>query len=298
MFGTAQADDHFGHSLAAGDFDNDGYTDLAASAPEEDFLTADDDGGVHVLYASAFGLSADGNAFFSQDNLVGTPQVNDHFGFSLVAADLGNGPEDDLAIGVPFEDEVGGIGDAGAVNVVYGAVDGLSTTGNQFWHQDSNLITGVAEPGDQFGYALAAADFGNGSHADLAVGVPNQADPNGTLGAGAAHVFYGTAGGLSGVNSEYWSQNTLGVIGVAGGGDQFGFSLAAADFGDGAEADLAVGVAADNEIGNLINSGAVNVFYGGTTGLGATGDLWGQNVVGLTAEAEDHFGHSLAAAHG
>lgn len=54
------------------------------------------------------------------------------------------------ALGVPFED-VGTIGGAGAVNVIYGSVSGLSSTGDQFWHQNSPGIVGGAEPGDVFG---------------------------------------------------------------------------------------------------------------------------------------------------
>jgi len=35
--------------------------------------------------------------------------------------------------------------DAGGVNVLYGTTNGLATTGNQFWTQDSNGIKDVAE---------------------------------------------------------------------------------------------------------------------------------------------------------
>jgi FG-GAP repeat len=42
----------------------------------------------------------------------------------------------DLAVGVPIEG-VGSLGEAGAVNVIYGGPHGLSAARDQFWDQDS-----------------------------------------------------------------------------------------------------------------------------------------------------------------
>jgi hypothetical protein len=72
------------------------------------------------------------------------------------AGDLNGNGHEDLAAGVLLE-EVGTVSNAGAVNVLYGtAAAGLSATGNQFWHQNSAGVLDAAEPGDQFGLALAA----------------------------------------------------------------------------------------------------------------------------------------------
>ena len=59
----------------------------------------------------------------------------------------------DLAVGVPDED-IGSIGAAGAVNVLYGTAGGLSSAGNQFWNQNSSGILDTAEGNDEFGAAL------------------------------------------------------------------------------------------------------------------------------------------------
>ena len=52
-------------------------------------------------------------------------------------ADFNGDGFDDLAIGVPWED-VGGVENAGAVNVLYGSSGGLQVDSpdDQFWHQD------------------------------------------------------------------------------------------------------------------------------------------------------------------
>ena len=55
---AAEPFDFFGNALAAGDFDNDGFIDLAIGVPGEDIGTIADAGAVNVLYGSASGLSA------------------------------------------------------------------------------------------------------------------------------------------------------------------------------------------------------------------------------------------------
>ena len=76
----------------------------------------------------------------------------------------------DLAVGAPGEDL--GSPDAGAVNVLYGSAAGLTSAGNQFWHQNSPGIAERADAGDLFGSALAAGDFNGDGFDDLAIGVP------------------------------------------------------------------------------------------------------------------------------
>jgi FG-GAP repeat len=52
--------DQFGFAVAAGDFNNNGFADLAAGAHFEDVAGADDAGAVSVLYGSAAGLTTAG----------------------------------------------------------------------------------------------------------------------------------------------------------------------------------------------------------------------------------------------
>jgi hypothetical protein len=46
--------------------------------------------------------------------------------------------------------------DAGAINVVYGSSGGLTTVGNQYWHQGVVGVLDELEPYDAFGSGLAA----------------------------------------------------------------------------------------------------------------------------------------------
>jgi hypothetical protein len=142
-------------------------------------------------------------------------------GFALAAADFGNSAHADLAVGVPFESV--DFETLGAVHVIYGSSAGLTAAGNQLWTQGS---LGFADPESHgFGSVLAAGYFGNSAQADLALGVPAQrVGSSGS--AGGAHVMYGTASGLTAAGSQFWTQDSPGIIGSAEELDNVGFTLA------------------------------------------------------------------------
>lgn len=290
--------DAFGTALATGDFDNDGFDDLAIGVPLENLGAAADAGAVNVLYGSAANLSPVGNQFWAQDSpgIADLSEPGDLFGFSLAVGDFDFNGSDDLAIGVPFEN-VGVVVDAGAVNVIYGAAAGLGPVGNDFWTQDVPGVLELAEPGDQFGYALAAGNFNGDLRDDLAVGIPAE-NLGAIVDAGAVAVFYGTAAaaGLSPAGNQFWNQNVGIVADVAEAGDLFGRSLAAGDFNNDGRDDLAIGVPFEN-IGAIADAGAVNVLYGGLVSLtDAFNQFWfqGGSVLG-TLQAGDRFGSALVA---
>jgi hypothetical protein len=295
----AETGDRFGESLAAGDFDGDGFSDLAVGIPFEDVGAVANAGAVIVLYGSRTGLAEDRAQFWDQDvdGVEDAAEPGDNLGSSLTAANFGKSSQADLAVGVPFED-VGAVASAGAVNVLYGSSTGLTATGDQFFHQDSPGVNDAAEAGDRFGWSLAAANFGKSSHADLAVGVVFELVGDESF-AGAVTVLYGSSTGLTAAGNRFFHQDSPGVNDAAEAADRFGWSLAAANFGKSSHADLAVGVPLE-DVGGVANAGAVNVLYGSSTGLTATGDQFlhqDSSGVNDTAEAGDFFGSSLAAAN-
>jgi hypothetical protein len=85
-------------------------------------------------------------------------------------------------------------------------------------------VANQAEPEENFGRALFAANFGDGTRVDLAVGVPDET-LNEVVDAGAVHVFYGRAGGFTGVADAVWHRGTTGVRGDPGSGDHLGAAL-------------------------------------------------------------------------
>jgi FG-GAP repeat len=288
--------DSFGEALAAGDFDGDGFTDLAIGVPNEDLGAATTTGAVTVIYGSASGLTLAGNQFWAQDStgIADQSEIGDHFGQALAAGDFDGDGFVDLAVGVPDED-LGSILDAGSVNVLFGSASGLSFVGNQFWNQSSPGIIESAQTSDNFGDALAAGDFDGDRFDDLAVGVPND-DVGPVLRAGVVNLIYGSTSGLTSAGNQVWSQDTSGVLDAAEGVDAFGTALATGDFdGDGFN-DLAIGVP-DEDLGPITSAGSVNVLYGTFSGLSAAGNqFWNQSSPGIVESADlfDAFGETLA----
>ena len=116
--------------MAAGDFNGDGLADLAVGVPYDDLPGIRgqgwvyDAGAVNVIYGSYAGLSATMYADqYWHQNVAGvedTAEAADNFGYAVAVGDFNGDGSDDLAIGVPGED-VSGVQDAGAVNVLYGS---------------------------------------------------------------------------------------------------------------------------------------------------------------------------------
>jgi hypothetical protein len=292
VVGVAGRRDSFGAALAAGDFDGDGYQDLAIGVPGE--------GSVHVLFGSPAGLTAAGDR-----RITGAG-----FGLVLAAGDFGHDQRADLAIAAPYETyrSAGEQHDgAGRVHVFYGSRSGPSTTlGEQVWSQESPGIADHAEDGDSFGLALTSGNFGHGRRDDLAVGVPMEGrnvDGSRLQRVGAVQVIYGSRGGLRAKGSQVWTQDSPRIRESGWYYDQFGAALTAANFGNGAKADLAIGVP-DEDIGSeedaKSDAGVVHVIYGSRAGLRSAGNqVWSQDSPGIREVAQslfagERFGISLA----
>ncbi len=297
--GSPEDFDNFGASLASGDFNGDGYSDLAIGIPHPVQLLGPVGGRVSIFYGDAGGLDRDADQIFSQDtdNMLDVGELGDQFGLRLAAGDFNADARTDLAIAVPFERLGGEPGlQHGCVQVLYGSSSGLSTVNNQIWSQNTAGIADVAEGGDRFGNALATGDFNGDFVSDLAIGAPFE-DNGQTPDEGTVHIIFGQASvGLTATGSRQLQRRTKIVAGLPDStGYQFGSALAAGDTnGDGFD-DLAVGLPGDDTSG-AIDSGSVMLFIGSATGAFtrfATAiheDLSGIQGV---AQAGDRFGETL-----
>jgi hypothetical protein len=274
--GADEAGDRFGATLAAGDFNGDGFDDLAVGAPDEAPGSSPTSGGVFVFLGSASGLEP--HRFLDQAAL-GVNELGDGFGASLCVGDFDGDGRDDLAVGAPGE-APGSDPVSGAVFVFRGTALGLAP--DRTLDQDG---LGANEDDDRFGSALASGDFNGDGRDDLAVGAPGEApgpDPK----SGGVFVFHGTGEGL--VPRNFVAQDGLGVNETD---DDFGHALSSGDYdGDGRD-DLAVGAPGEAP-GADPRAGAVYVFRGSGANLRPQQFI---TQAGLGSnESGDRFGAALA----
>ena len=277
--GNAERSDQFGIALSGGDFNADGYCDLAAGANGEDGAR----GIVHAIYGSAEGLTPDGNQAWRQghDGLRGDAESGDFFATTLDTGDFNGDGFDDLAVGAPGENN-----NSGMVSIIFGSSRGLVNNGNQRWRQGDDGLRGDNESGDLFGSALAVGDYNGDGFDDLIIGTPGE-----NRGRGTVNMILGSSGGLISAGNRRFEQDSDGLPDDRESGDGFGGVIEAGDFnGDGFDDLAAASLGEDGGDGNVI------VIPGSRQALtGAGSRRWRQDEDGLPDRREngDRFGSEL-----
>jgi hypothetical protein len=297
--GGAEDDDHFGGALAFGDFNGDGFDDLAVGAPGEN----DGAGVVYVFYSNHTTPVVTGHQLFGQAQLAGAdegPENGDGFGSALAAGDFDDDGLGDLAIGSPGEDLPEGANactfnvcqDAGGVHVVYGSAAGLDVASAEFFNQADLHGTGnnVGEH-NRLGTTLAVADFNflpDGID-DLAVGAP--ADPTGILQShGQVFIAFGSEDGFNqGLGGFAISQDFAACDNFASGA---GSGLATGQLESDADRELVLG-APFCDVGGVAATGSLG-YLSELTGAVTPDAIFQTDYSTAGNGPDDHFGTTLA----
>ncbi len=229
-------------------------------------------------------------------------EAGDRFGYGRVFGDFDDDGVDELAVG-RYSRTVGGDAGAGDVVVLSLATGAPVVVGT--WSQDTAGVLDSSEPEDSFGESLVVGDWNGDGVDDLAIGVPGE-PINGSAGAGAVNVLYGSAGGgLTGDGDQFWHQDIAGVVDAAENGDAFGRALASGDLNCDGVDDLVVGVgresdesalASDAAEGIVFYPGLVHVFPGSASGLTTVGSfsISEADFAGESRGSSEFFGQTLA----
>lgn len=273
-----------GRTVATGDYDGDGDTDLAYGENGEehgalrfrpgpltadpvttttvrrysmggstrDLVTGDFDGdGRDDLATTWQGLEDSGTFITRWDDRAQPAQwwADADRGSALAAADFDQDGTDDLAVGLvqPIpESEATHCQDrlGGAVLLLKGSKTASFGSESGCFTQSSPEVGGVAEEGDDFGAAVSAGDLNGDHRPELVVGVPGE-DVGTVKDAGGYVVMNGSPEyGLYGGLAR--SQSTPNMPGAAEAGDRFGAQVTVGDYNRDGLWDTAVSAPGEN----------------------------------------------------
>jgi hypothetical protein len=260
----------FGLSTTSGDFDGDGYADLAIQAAEDVLVVF---GGRHglttrdrLLRVGRFGLSTFG---------LGTPP--------LATGDFDGDGLSDLVVSSP-----GGEDESGAIVVFPGSSTGISTQNARRITRDTRGVPGNRFPDDHFGAAIAVGDVTGDGYDDLTVTSEEDEAP------GTIHLFPGSPFGVDATGDSVLQ---TGAVLNTPYGVHAGEPLAVADFDSDGFGDLVVGTPNDCYRDPHDDCGAVVIFSGSVAGISTRNrQIWDQDSPGVPGAAEpiDQFGSTVA----
>ncbi|MEV0239412.1 FG-GAP repeat protein [Streptomyces sp. NPDC050674] len=319
--GTAESGDLFGASLAAGDLDRDGYSDLVVGATGESVGDRDSVGSGTVLWGSKSGL-AGGKGLpqpstlaeyggFSQGIATGDFDGDGDLDVTLTGQShtrLYQGPFTKTGgplthsrvgeLGTTYEVIAGDLTGDGAAERVYPfTVDGDSG-GEILYFRWNGTTHKMAELPNADGTQGAIGDINGDGYGDLVLGDsgdPYELKPGGHLG-GQITVWYGGPNGPDPAQQPgVVHQDTEGVPGAGEPDDGFGTSVSTGDINGDGYADVAV-AAPGEDLGSAKNAGSVTVLFGSASGLKTSGvKSYTQDTAGVPGSAEswDQFGSAV-----
>ncbi len=241
--GRNEPADAFGAATTTGDFNGDGYADLAVAAPGK----AGGAGVVYVLDGSGRGLARGRSYSAAQTEgapITPGPLPGAEFGASLAAGDFNGDDFSDLAVAAPAEASGEGA-TPGAIYLLLGSKEKLRPAGR--W--TANPPAGEPSTNARFVRALAAGDLDHDGKADLVAGAPvadnavsveetDTAAADSTTIGGTIYVFAGAEQGL--LPGRRLTVKDWGDTGAPAG--SFGSSLVLGNMLGTGAADLVVGV--------------------------------------------------------
>jgi hypothetical protein len=281
--GTARQTRVFGTAIASGDFDRDGYADLAVGASP----TNPEEGGaggevatktLTIVYGSRSGLSR-------RDQLLPVPAQR------LAAGDFNGDGFADLVAGDESKE----------LTVLHGTASGISTDDPHRITVESPGLEGASASLDDFGRTVAVGDVTGDSRDDIAFFAFDTATHSSLV-----YFLRGSASGLDTRGSVRIDADTPGLAPEGKVvGETFGEALAIGDFDGDRHGDLAVGDSqydladfAGCQARHSCTGGVVHVLPGSVNGPESAGaQFWTQASPTIPGRAEigDGFGSNVAA---
>jgi len=220
---SGSSGEEHGYAIVPGDFNDDGYTDIAVGAPGY----STDKGRIRIYYGKT-----DGSGVYTTANVTISATDTMRFGHALAVGDFdGDADGDDIAVGAMRYNNY-----QGRVFIFY---DGGTNGGNET--TADVILDGGNVSGQRFGFALVAGNFDDQEGAiDLAVGAPEESS-----GTGKVYVYYDP--------TDYATEDDS-FTGTSSG--EAGYALSKGDFDNTGDADdIVIGIPGDSS-----NKGMVRIY--------------------------------------
>ena len=208
--------DRFGSAFATGDFDGDGFADLAVAASNETIGGVRDNGGVSIIYGTATGLDGADAQAFARNNPADSDLIDESpaYASAIAAGDVNGDGFDELVVGSAlFADVDNDDTPSGRFFVLRGTDLGLIGGPAFYLHEATDL---PPNPTAQFGSVLSMSDYNDDGFADLVIGVPAFRPQFGGNGSGAIVIMLGAPDGLELNSGEVQSQGSFGEVSETG----------------------------------------------------------------------------------